>query len=70
MKNQSVFEQLAKSLGDAVVDVREKVVEEGWFGRVVNERNEPQPIEGWPQVRETQPEVGEHDRAVDIDMDR
>ena len=67
MKKQSIFDQFAKGLGDAVADIREKVVEEPWYGRALSQ---PQTIEGWPQARGAQPEVGEHDRAVDIDMDR
>jgi hypothetical protein len=70
MKNQSLYDQLAKGLRDAVADIREKVVEEPWFGRVVNERDTTAPH--WPQAREAQPETGEHERdnAADIDMDR
>jgi hypothetical protein len=67
MKKQSIFEQFAKGLGDAVADIREKVVEEPWYGRALSQ---PHTIEGWPQARAAQPEVGEHDCAVDIDMDR
>ena len=63
MKNESVFDRLTKGLGDAIADIREKVIEEGWFGRVVNER---QPA--WPQSREAQPEAGKHEH--DLDMDR
>jgi len=74
MKNESVFDKLTKGLGEIVADVREKVVEEAWYGRVVNERDGPeaQPITGWPQAREAQPEVGdhEHDSAADMDLDR
>lgn len=70
MRNQSLYDKLAKGLGDAVADIREKVVEEPWFGRVVNERDTAAPQ--WPQAREAQPEAGEHERddAADIDMDR
>jgi hypothetical protein len=74
MKNESVFDKLLRSVGDAVADIREKVVEEGWYGRVVNERDAPQAQlnVSWPQAREVQPEVGEHDhdRAADMEMDR
>jgi len=72
MKRQSIFDQLAKGFGDAVADIRQRVVEEPWYGRVVTEREGSQPIEGWPQAREAQPDLGGygHDRAFDIDMDR
>ena len=32
---KSIFEEALASLGAAIADVREKVVEEGYFGRVV-----------------------------------
>jgi hypothetical protein len=74
MKNESVFDKLTKGIGDALADVREKAVEEAWYGRVVNERDglQDQAITGWPQAREAQPEAGdhEHDNAADMDMDR
>jgi hypothetical protein len=73
MRNESVFDQLIRGIGDAVVDIREKV-EEALYGRVVNERDAPQaqPMAAWPQAREVQPGVGEHDhdRATDMEMDR
>jgi hypothetical protein len=74
MKHESLFDKFAKGLGDAVADIREKVVEEAWYGRVVNERDgqQPQPTIAWPQARETQPEAGDHqhDGKEDMDIDR
>jgi hypothetical protein len=74
MKNESFFDKFAKGLGDAVADIREKVVEEGWYGRVVNERDgrQAEPTVAWPQARETQPEPGDHqhDGKEDMDIDR
>jgi hypothetical protein len=73
MKNRSVFDELLKGLGDAVTDIREKVVEEPWYGRVVNERDgQAEPLAEWPQAQEAQPELGSHThyRESDIDMDR
>jgi hypothetical protein len=66
MKNESVFDKLTKGLGDAVTDIREKW-EEAWVGRVVNEHDgsQAQPITGWPQAREAQPEAGEHEHGID-----
>ena len=52
MKDPSFFDQLLKGVGDALVDVREKVVEEPWFGRAVTER-ESLTIE-WPEAKEAQ----------------
>lgn len=49
------LEDLMQGFGDAVADIREKVVEEPWFGRVVTERGEaPQ----WPEAREAEPQPG------------
>lgn len=56
MAKESLFEQFFKGLGDAVADIREKVVEEPWFGRVVTERGEG--LE-WPQAREAEPPAHE-----------
>jgi hypothetical protein len=85
MRNQSFYDKLAKGVSDALADIREKVVEEGWFGRVVTERDWPPAhpektiglgvavsITEWPQARDKQPEAGEHNRdnPADIDMDR
>ena len=49
MKQSSVFEQLQKGIGDAVADIREKVVEEGYFGRAVTDKG--QGLE-WPDAKE------------------
>jgi hypothetical protein len=53
MPEKSFAEQLWNGLGDAIADVREKFVEEPWFGRVVTERGEPMP---WPQAVEAEPQ--------------
>jgi|HubBroStandDraft_6_1064221.scaffolds.fasta_scaffold236664_2 hypothetical protein len=50
MENDSLFDELYKGLGNAVSDIREKVVEEGYFGRVVNERQPEAPQ--WPEAKE------------------
>lgn len=74
MKKESILDQVLRGLGDAVADIREKAVEEPWFGRVVSEREGrvAQLISGWPQALDVQPELTEHERnsAADIDMDR
>jgi hypothetical protein len=49
MKEQSVFEQLQKGIGDAIADIREKVVEEGYFGRAVTDKS--QGLQ-WPEAKE------------------
>lgn len=70
MRNQSLYDKLAKGVGDAIADIREKLVEEPWFGRVVNEHDTAAPQ--WPQARETQPDAGEHERddKNEQDIDR
>ncbi len=70
MRNQSLYDKLAKGLGDAIADIREKVVEEPWFGRVVNERDAA--VTHWPEAREAQPDSGEHERddKNEQDIDR
>lgn len=40
--NKSLFDQLAEGVASAIRDIREKVVEEGWFGRVVTAEHAPE----------------------------
>jgi hypothetical protein len=71
MRELSLYEKFAKGLADAIADIREKVVEEPWFGRVVNERDAAMPH--WPQAQDVQPEQGGHDQerdAADKGIDR
>jgi hypothetical protein len=71
MEKKSVFDQIQKGLADAITDIREKVVEEPWYGRVVNERDTSAPQ--WPEAQQAQPEPVECSRehsAEDIDIDR
>lgn len=49
MKEPTAFDQLQKGLGDAISDIREKVVEEGFFGRSVTEKGQGLP---WPDPNE------------------
>jgi hypothetical protein len=56
MPRESFGEQLWRGLGDAVADIREKVVEEPMWGRVVTERGE---APEWPQAREAEPSAHE-----------
>ena len=49
MKNASAFDQLQKGVGDAIADIREKVVEEGFFGRAVTDKG--QGLQ-WPEAQE------------------
>jgi hypothetical protein len=84
MRDKSFYDKLAKSISDAIADIRHRAVEEPWFGRAVTEREagEMQPetaigvavcITSWPQAREShQPAAAEHNRdnAADRDLDR
>jgi hypothetical protein len=38
--SKSLFEQFTDGVANAITDVREKVVEEGWFGRVVTDNGQ------------------------------
>jgi len=71
MREPTLYEKIAKGIADAITDIREKVVEEPWFGRVVTERDAAMPH--WPQAHEVEPEKGEHDHerdAADKGIDR
>jgi len=67
-EKKSLFEEITKGIADAVTDIREKVVEEPWFGRVVNERPVTEMNFGWPQAPAVQPEQGEHEQDHERDM--
>lgn len=64
MAERGFFEQLSKEFGDAIAEIREKVVEEPWFGRVVTERESEGPH--WPQAREPEPSFGSVTRDIDV----
>ena len=55
MAERKWFDELYEGIADAVADIREKVVEEPWFGRVVTERGE---VQEWPQAMEAEPQSG------------
>lgn len=60
---ESIFDQLYNGIADAVADIREKVVEEPWFGRTVTEREQaPQ----WPQAQEPEPSLGSATHVIDV----
>jgi hypothetical protein len=71
MRKQSFYDQLTKGLGNAIADLREKVVEEPWFGRTVTER-ESLTIQ-WPEAKEAQSinsAEPEHSHEPEQDFDR
>lgn len=55
MREQSFLDEFTKGFGDAIADIREKVVEEPWFGRAVTEREVTQDAPQWPQAQEKEP---------------
>jgi hypothetical protein len=68
-QSPTLWEQFSKGFADAVADIREKVVEEPWYGRVVTERDASAPQ--WPQAREEQLiEPVEPERDLDCDKDK
>lgn len=71
MAKQDFLDELVKGFGNAVDSIREHVVEEGWYGRIVNER-QPEALQ-WPEAREqVAPEVQapEQNREQAPDLDR
>jgi hypothetical protein len=77
MSNQSFSEQLWNGLGDAITDIRQKVVEEPMYGRAVTDGQDgPR----WPEAQEPEPSFGssthtremepEREQVQDIDLDR
>jgi hypothetical protein len=71
MAERNFFDELSEGLADAVADIREKVVEEPWYGRAVTERETEAPQ--WPEAREPEPAQSveqEPERNPDMDIDR
>jgi|ERR1700733_3198637 hypothetical protein len=64
MPKESIFDQLYKGVAGAVKDIREKVVEEPMWGRVVNERD-TQTGPQWPQAQEPETSFGGITRTID-----
>ena len=50
MANESFFEEFYKGLGNAITDIRQKVVEEPMYGRAVTEQDQQAPQ--WPEAKE------------------
>jgi hypothetical protein len=72
MADQNFLDELVKGFGDAVTDIRQKVVEEPMYGRAVTEREAPAPE--WPQAREPEPaqsvEQEQERKAPEQDIER
>jgi hypothetical protein len=50
MANESFLDELYKGLGNAITDIRQKVVEEPMYGRAVTEQEQQAPQ--WPEAKE------------------
>ena len=67
MRERGVFDELYTGLADAVTDIRQKVVEEPWFGRAVTDGPEaPQ----WPEAGEAEPSFGSSTHTREIEPDQ
>ena len=65
MERQSLYDSIAQGVGEAVADIRQKVVEEGYFGRAVTQLDVDAPQ--WPEP--TEPELGAQEPARDIEQE-
>jgi hypothetical protein len=66
MSNQSFSEQLWNGLGDAITDIRQKVVEEPMWGRSLGENDAP----SWPQAQEPEPSFGSSTHSREIEPEQ
>ncbi len=62
-QEQSFWDKFSKGIADAIADIREKVVEEPMYGRVLSDRESASPQ--WPQAREPEPSFGSITREID-----
>jgi hypothetical protein len=70
-----VANALTDFFGEMIADIRQKVVEQGWFGRTITPPHEPAKDEpssglGWVDWRDAEPptsEIAPTDRGYDID---
>lgn len=71
MSKEALSDELWKGLGNAITDIRQKVIEEPMYGRAVTDA--PQGLE-WPEAKEQGPSAGSLTREIepkqDIDLDR
>ena len=73
MPRQSLSDELWQGLGNAVTDIRQKVVEEPMYGRAVTDG--PEHLQ-WPEAQESGPSLGSQthtrdvEREQDVDLDR
>ncbi len=65
MAERGFFEEFSRGFADAIADIREKVVEEPWFGRVVTERGGDE-VPQWPQAQEPEQSFGSVTHTIDV----
>jgi hypothetical protein len=68
-ERKSLLDELVSGIGNAVTDIREKVVEEAFFGKTVTE-SEPEQRLWQERVAETARPEPEREREPDRDMER
>jgi hypothetical protein len=69
MAAKSLFQQLWDGVADAIADIRQKVVEEPWFGRAVTGGAGHDPAPHWPEAKPP-PAFGSHTREIYPAYDR
>ncbi len=73
MPRQNLSDEFWQGLGNAITDIRQKVVEEPMYGRAVTDG--PERLQ-WPEAQEPGPSLGsltdtrEVEREQDVDLDR
>ncbi|MGA2905011.1 MAG: hypothetical protein ABSD98_14350 [Candidatus Korobacteraceae bacterium] len=73
MPRQTLSEELWQGLGNAVTDIRQKVVEEPMYGRTVTDG--PESLQ-WPEPQDPEASLGSHthireiEQKQDLDLDR
>jgi hypothetical protein len=65
MPKQTFSEELWQGLGNAVTDIRHKVVEEPMYGRTVTDG--PENLQ-WPEPQDPQPSLGSHTHTREIEQ--
>ncbi len=67
-KQKSLYDHIANGIADALTDIRQRVIEEPYFGKIVTEQKVTELNFGWPQASEVQPEQGLHEPGHERDV--
>ena len=67
MSKESFSEELWKGLGNAISDIRTKVIEEAYYGRAVTDG--PEHLQ-WPEGQEPEPSFGSSTRTREVEQER